>query len=139
MVLFLYREGYYTSMSGESMEEADSTTAECIIAKTATAKRARWTLAGTAHNSVHECGLQPWITNLRGAVLAFARKAGLFCPGDRVIVAARAGPTHGPLQFLLRYRNGWAFAWEAVHVDHRLRPELARWRSLWRSSVRRAG
>ena len=33
VVLFLYREGYYTSMSGESMEDADSSTAECIIAK----------------------------------------------------------------------------------------------------------
>ena len=33
IVLFLYREGYYTSMSGESLEESDSSTAECIIAK----------------------------------------------------------------------------------------------------------
>ena len=33
IVLFLYREGYYASMSGESLEESNSSTAECIIAK----------------------------------------------------------------------------------------------------------
>ena len=33
IVLFLYREGYYSSMTGENLEESDSTTAECIIAK----------------------------------------------------------------------------------------------------------
>ena len=33
IVLFLYREGYYTSMSGQSLEDSDASTAECIIAK----------------------------------------------------------------------------------------------------------
>ncbi|WP_418719059.1 replicative DNA helicase [Candidatus Allofournierella merdipullorum] len=33
IVLFLYREGYYTSMTGQSLEDSDASTAECIIAK----------------------------------------------------------------------------------------------------------
>ena len=59
-----------------------------------------------------------------GAVLAFAREAGLFCPGDRVIAAASGGAdSMALLQFLLRYRERLGICVEAVHVDHRLRPE----------------
>lgn len=43
VVLFLYRDAYY-----DNGEEADATTAECIVAKTATARWGRWTWAGTA-------------------------------------------------------------------------------------------
>lgn len=59
-----------------------------------------------------------------GAVLAFVQRAGLIRPGDRVIAAASGGAdSMALLQFLLRYQARLGIRVEAVHVDHRLRPE----------------
>ena len=64
----------------------------------------------------------------RKAVLAFIEKEGLVLPGDRVIVAASGGAdSMALLQLLSEEKETLRLgALEAVHVDHRLRPESCR-------------
>ena len=97
-VLFLYRDSYYASQQPDGAE-VDADTAECIVAKTATARPAwsRW--AGTAPTP----GLWMWISstdmnqnkdnfeNMQARVLAYCRQAGLFAHGQRVAAAVSGG------------------------------------------------
>lgn len=65
--------------------------------------------------------------SFEGAVLSAIRAGQLLCPGDRVIAAVSGGAdSMALLQFLLDHAAALGITLEAVHVDHRLRPESGR-------------